>query len=72
MTPEQEGREAAKLRTPFSLCPYTYQNSGAKSVGEYSESGNCKRKNDWFAGWRDQQTAMGLDARFLPLKTPNI
>lgn len=41
-------------------------------MDEYAATGHNAKRNEWFNGWRAEQTAMGLDSRFLPLKTPNV
>lgn len=72
VNPLQEGREAARKLVPFSECPYCYGNCGVTSMDEYAATGNNLNRDLWFKGWREEQTAMGVDSRFLPLKTPNV
>ncbi len=66
-SPFQEGRDAARKRRPFSDCPYLYSNCGVINMDEYVSRGNDIKRDQWFNGWREEQTAMGLDSQFMPL-----
>ena len=70
-SPIEEGKEAARMHVAFSDCPYNYGNCGVTNMDEYAATGNNLKRDLWFKGWREEQAAMGLDSRFIPLKTPN-
>lgn len=67
LTPEEEGRQAARQHVPFNQCPYTYQNSGVRNMDEYAATGNNAKRDQWFQGWLAEVRRLRLNFRFEPL-----
>ena len=66
VAPEEEGRQAARARKDFAQCPYTYANSGCVGMDDYAASGNNRKRDLWFSGWKDEKQRLGLDHRMQP------
>ncbi len=50
---EEEGKQAAIEGADFTVCPYTYGNSGVPMRRYLTEGWEAKR-NAWFKGWVNQ------------------
>lgn len=71
MTPEEDGRAAAKKGTPFKACPYTYENSKAESVEAYIAGGFGLQRDQWFDGWEKECKRIAVAENRKALKAPN-